>query len=82
MEISSPPGWIRGQHREPGLARAGCELEDAVARLRVEQLDHPLGELGRRPREEVAAALPAGRDAPPRVDLRGGLVGYAVTPLN
>ena len=71
-----------GEHPESRLAGPGGELEDAVSRLRVEELDHPLRELGRCACEEVAAALPARRDASPPLELLGGVVRYAVTPLN
>ena len=49
------------QRREADLAGSGRQLEHALPGLRVEQLDHPLGQRRRRAREEIAPALPAGR---------------------
>ncbi len=66
---------------ESGLARAGCELEDAHTGLGRKQLDHPGGEQSCRARERLTSPLPSGCDATPRGDLLRRDLVYAATPL-
>ena len=77
-----PAGADALGREEPGVARAGRELEHGVARLRIEQLDEPLREAAASlAQKKLAPPLPAGCDAPPGLDLRPPRApSYAVRP--
>ena len=73
--ISVPPGSISSAARKPGVARAGGELEHAVAGLGLDRVDHPVRHrLGARP-AGARGARPSRRPPPPSA--RGSSRGTA-----